>query len=192
MTVRERVVPPEGSVVVLRAVVAAGAPDALGSPDGLLSRVQQAIQHLADRAVFAVERIGVHGRFFLWRLSGARNSGFAVAFSHTWKGSLESRLVNSGRPLSGTRAQSWHTFHLTGIAPELSPGSETEIDDRSRRSRLEMRSSSKSSLSHALQVNAWALSAGDTLYSSAAYSAAFGRARLTDSNRPGGLCESFE
>jgi len=48
-------------MITLRAVVAAGATDALGSPDGLLRGIQQAIQHLADRAVFAVERIGVHG-----------------------------------------------------------------------------------------------------------------------------------
>lgn len=61
MAVRERIVSPERSVVALRAVVAAGAADALGSPDRLLRWVQQAIQHLTDGAVFAVERIGVHG-----------------------------------------------------------------------------------------------------------------------------------
>lgn len=46
-------------MVALRAVAAA---DTLGSPDGLLSRVQQTVQHLTDHAVFAVERIGVHDR----------------------------------------------------------------------------------------------------------------------------------
>jgi len=61
MAVRQRIVSSERSMITLRAVVAAGATDALGSPDGLLRGIQQAIQHLADRAVFAVERIGVHG-----------------------------------------------------------------------------------------------------------------------------------
>lgn len=40
VAVRERVVPPEGSVIALRAVVAAGAADALGSTDRLLRGVQ--------------------------------------------------------------------------------------------------------------------------------------------------------
>jgi len=62
MAVRQRIVSSKRSIpIALRAVVAAGATDALGSPDGLLRGVQQTIQHLADRAVFAVERIGVHG-----------------------------------------------------------------------------------------------------------------------------------
>lgn len=53
------------SVTVERGVaalgaVAAGAGDALGPPDRLLRGVQQTVQHLADRAVLAVERVGVH------------------------------------------------------------------------------------------------------------------------------------
>lgn len=62
MTVRQRIVSSERSMIALRAVVAAGTADALGSPDRLLCWVQQTIQHLADRAVFTVERVGVHGR----------------------------------------------------------------------------------------------------------------------------------
>lgn len=109
MAVRERIVAPERSMVALRAVVAAGAADALGSPDRLLSRVQQAIQHLADGAVFAVERIGVHGRLFLWRplerevcLSADSRGSLSLTLG---KGSLDQRLA------LGTI---WHTFHVTG------------------------------------------------------------------------------
>ena len=54
---------------VLRAVVAAGARDALGSSDALPRRIQQTIQHLTDRAVFAVEGIRVHGWISLSLLS---------------------------------------------------------------------------------------------------------------------------
>ena len=49
------------SVAILGAV-AAGARHALRSPDGSLGRVQQPIQHLADGAVLAIERVGVHVR----------------------------------------------------------------------------------------------------------------------------------
>lgn len=76
MAMRQYIVSSERSVIALRAVVAAGAADTLGSPDGLLRRVQQAIQHLADRAVFAVEGIGVHGRSSLSSSSNARNLAF--------------------------------------------------------------------------------------------------------------------
>lgn len=58
MTVR--VASTEGPVSALRAIVATGTGDALGSPDGLLRGIQQTIQYLTDRAVFAVERVGVH------------------------------------------------------------------------------------------------------------------------------------
>lgn len=61
MTMRQRIATSERSVAALRAVIATGARDALRSPDSLLRRVQQAIQHLADRTVFAVERIRIHG-----------------------------------------------------------------------------------------------------------------------------------
>ena len=49
------------SVAILGAV-AVGARHALRSPDGPLGRVQQPIQHLADGAVLAIERVGVHLR----------------------------------------------------------------------------------------------------------------------------------
>jgi len=68
MTVRQRVVSSERSMIALGAVVAAGAADTLGSPNRLLRGVQQAIQHLADRAVFAVEWIRIHGRSSLSRV----------------------------------------------------------------------------------------------------------------------------
>ena len=61
MTMRQRIATSERSVAALRAVIATGARDALRSPDSLLRRVQQTIQHLADRTVFAVERIRIHG-----------------------------------------------------------------------------------------------------------------------------------
>lgn len=62
MTMCQGVTTAERSMTALRAVVATGAWDALWSSNGLLCRVQQTIQHLADRAVFAIERIRVHGR----------------------------------------------------------------------------------------------------------------------------------
>lgn len=71
-------------MVALRAVVAARAGDALGSPDRLLRGVQQAIQHLADCAVLAVERIGIHGQSSsrvpehgIWLLANSRCSFFS-------------------------------------------------------------------------------------------------------------------
>lgn len=50
----------QGAVAALR-TVAARAGHALRSPDGLLRRFQKPVQHLADGAVFAVERVRVHG-----------------------------------------------------------------------------------------------------------------------------------
>lgn len=95
MAVRQHIVPSERSMIALRAVVATGATDALGSADGLLRRVQQAIQHLADRAVFPVERIGVHDRSSsrvpergTWLPANLRCS----FFTHS-KGSLELQLL---------------------------------------------------------------------------------------------------
>lgn len=54
------------ALVAERALAALGAAagrarDALGAPDRLLARVQDAVEHLADRAVLAVERVRVHG-----------------------------------------------------------------------------------------------------------------------------------
>lgn len=51
--------PAQGSVATLGAV-AARTRDALRPPYRLLRRIQQTIQHLTDRAVLPVERIGVH------------------------------------------------------------------------------------------------------------------------------------
>lgn len=63
VTVRQGVTSTEGSVAdIFRTAVAAGAGDALGPSHGLLRGVQQTVQHLADRAVLAVERIRVHDR----------------------------------------------------------------------------------------------------------------------------------
>lgn len=96
MTVRQRIVSSERSMITLWAVVATGTADTLGSSDGLLCWVQQTIQHLADRAVFAVERIGVHGR------SPSAKAGSLPPFSHTRKSSLERIAANSSnrRPLA--------------------------------------------------------------------------------------------
>lgn len=97
MTVRQRVVSPEISMIALRTVVAVGAADALGSPDGLLRGVQQAIQHLADRAVFAVERIGVHDADLPFESLCAESDSPRIRvapFSHARKDSLELQLVN--------------------------------------------------------------------------------------------------
>jgi len=60
VTVRGRIASAEGPVAALRAVVAVGTGHALGSPDGLFRGIQQAIQYLTDRAVLAIERIGIH------------------------------------------------------------------------------------------------------------------------------------
>lgn len=64
------------AIHTLRTVVAVGARDTLGSPNRLLRGIQQTIQHLADRAVFAIERIGVHDRslFSLLPLNTIYNS----------------------------------------------------------------------------------------------------------------------
>lgn len=59
MTVRTSV---QGAVATLRVVAAAatGTRHAFGPPDGLLRWIQESVEHLTDRTVFAVERIGVH------------------------------------------------------------------------------------------------------------------------------------
>lgn len=60
MTMCQGVTAAERSITALRTVVATRARNALWSSNSLLRRIQQTIQHLTDRAVFAVERIRVH------------------------------------------------------------------------------------------------------------------------------------
>jgi len=127
MAVRQRVVSPERSVVALRAVVAAGARDALGSPDGLLRGVQQAIQNLADRAVFAVERIGIHVRSSTQVLERGIWLPLALLLSLT---GLERACSNcAGEPQRQLSLSTWHNLHTFHVIDRTENIARPEIND---------------------------------------------------------------
>lgn len=117
MTVQRRVASAQRPLTAL-GTVAAGARDALGSPDWFLRGVQQTIQHLADRAVLAVERIGVHVRYLLrnppllsLQVECLRASpGFASFTRET-----QSVLINSDLSLRRTTLGTRDTVRVTEI-----------------------------------------------------------------------------
>lgn len=165
MTMRQRVVTTERSVA-LWAVVATGARNTLRSSNSLLRGVQQTIQHLADRTVFAVEWIRIHGWFLLRGL----------IFEET-------RALHREpfRPFKNQLLVQWHltlcTLYVTDVT--LSRGTKNQLDNQLADWNVSSRAQWIET-SQGLRMNTWSIG---RLYIRPSLSAAFGRARqalLTD------------